>query len=79
MSEPTEREGKKVSWTVFVWAVGLLATAIYFSFSFASTAKSVVAELDSEVSRIDSRTDAQFAEILRSLDRLEKQINATTK
>lgn len=79
MSGTDEREIKKVSWAVFVWAIGILGTAIFFSFSFASSAKSDVSELESSVSRIDSRTDAQFAEILRSLDRLEKQINTTKK
>jgi hypothetical protein len=68
---------KKVSWTVFVWAIGVILIVIGLAFSFSVDAKNDAATLRNDVSRIDSRTDAQFAEVLRSLDRIEKEINTS--
>lgn len=73
-----EKNGK-VSWTIFAWAIGVLTISIAVSISYANSASSKAdqaiqnaSDVNTYATSIDSRTTAQFAEIMRSLERLER-------
>jgi len=69
-----ENNKKNVSWTVFVWVVGITTFLIAGAYSFAYAANVVAQNNRVEIKGIQSTIISEFSNIKQSLNRIENKV-----
>lgn len=72
IQEFEKRIDSRVSWTTFAWALGIVLAVVFGLVGWINVAASTSQRALEKANMVDTRTAAQFDEIMRSLSRIEK-------